>query len=51
MMPVLTMDWAGKGNFSGVSFGVLAPGGQGFAPSALIVDKIRVVLVKTPGNE
>jgi len=45
-MPVVTLDWEGTGNFSGVSFSGLAPGGHNANPSSLIVDNIRVVLVK-----
>jgi hypothetical protein len=45
--PVVTLDWEGKSNFSGVSFSGLAPGGHNAYPCSLIVDNVRVVLEKT----
>jgi len=45
--PVETLDWASQErNLSGVGFSGLAPGGHAYAPSSLIVDNIRIVMVK-----
>ena len=46
--PVETLEWTSQErNLSGVGINGLGTGGHGTAPSSLIVDNIRVVLVKT----
>ncbi len=45
--PVETLDWASQErNLSGVGFSGLGTGGHNANPSSLIVDNIRVVMVK-----
>jgi hypothetical protein len=50
--PVVTLDWARQeNNLHGLRIEGLLPGGHNANPSSLIVDNIRIVLVKTLGNE
>jgi hypothetical protein len=50
--PVVTLDWARQErNLHALRIEGLLPGGHGQWPSSLIVDNIRIVLVKMPGDE